>query len=100
MSSTTTKTSRLTLNGNLDIALVGKLKTRMLKAAERCVDVNLYAEKLDTIDTAALQLLYAFVQCVKANGKGVVWHQPSEALLNSASLLGLSQGLGLEQPVV
>ena len=92
----TNKTSRVTLSENLDIAVIGKLKTKLSRAADRCVDVALHADKIESIDTSALQLLYAFIQCVNANGHAVKWHQPSEALLQSAALSGLSRGLGLE----
>ena len=76
--------------------MIGKLKTKLSRAADRCVDVALYADRIESIDTAALQLLYAFIQCVNASGHTVKWHQPSEALLQSAALSGLIRELALE----
>lgn len=89
------RSSRLTLDENLDIARACKLHSKLMKSVNRGVDVNLYAAKVVMIDTAALQLLVAGVNQVRENGYVVKWHQPTEALLKSASLTGMSEHLGL-----
>lgn len=91
------KSSRITLEENLDIASAGKLHSKLMRSVDRGVDINLYAAKINTIDTAALQLLFASVKQVQDNGNVVKWHEPSEALLKSAALTGLSSYLGLSE---
>jgi len=89
------RSSRVTLDANLDIASAGKLHSKLMKSVNRGVNVNLYAARVVKIDTAALQLLFACVKQVRDNGNTVNWHEPSEALLSSAALTGLSEYLGL-----
>lgn len=81
------------LGTHVDIASAHKLWQRLKTCAAKNTDVNLHANKVETIDTAALQLLLAFVRQVRDNGKQVYWKSPSAALLNAAALTGLRDEL-------
>jgi len=89
--------SRIMLGANLDIAGAGKLYDRLKKCAAKKVDVTLYAARVETIDTIALQLLLAFVRQIHENGNDVNWKSPSEAILKTARVIGLETELLLVQ---
>lgn len=91
------RNSKFMLGEHLNIGNTEKFHTRLRNCAEKHVDVNLNAEKVLTIDTTALQLLSAFVRQVQVNGNIVNWQKPSDALLKTVSLMGLSSHLGLEE---
>ena len=74
---------------------VGKLHTRLKTCAEKGTDVNLNATKVESIDTASLQLLAVFVEQVCANGQSVNWQSTSDALTGTAKLAGLDVQLNL-----
>ena len=57
--------------------------------------VEIDASKVEIIDTAMLQLLFSFASNLEKNGLEISWHKPTEILLNKASVLGLSEHLGL-----
>jgi ABC-type transporter Mla MlaB component len=90
---TSKKSSRITLANNQGISVVNKLRDRLIKCVAKDTDVNLYASKVETIDTASLQLLLAFVREIKNKGHSVKWHSPSEPLINTASLTGMETEL-------
>ena len=92
-SATRNKSSRITLANNQDISVVNKLRDRLIKCAAKDTDVNLYASKVETIDTSSLQLILAFVREVEKKGHSMKWHSPSEPLLNTARLIGLEAEL-------
>lgn len=50
----------------------------------------------ERVDTAAVQLLAAFVRDLRADGRNVEWTACSPALLRAARMLGLAAALGLE----
>lgn len=54
-------------------------------------------EGVERIDTASLQLILSFVQEAKINNIDVVWRSPSEAISNSARLLGMQDALQLNK---
>jgi len=58
--------------------------------------IELAGDQVTHVDTAALQLLFAFIS---SNDITVNWKsQPSNEIINAAHLLGLSQQLGLRTP--
>lgn len=89
------KPSRIMLGTNADIAGAGRLYQRLGTCAAKNTDVNLYAEKIETIDTISLQLLLSFIRQVRQNGNQVNWKSPSAALLKAAELTGLQAELSL-----
>lgn len=54
--------------------------------------VQLYGAKVERVDTAALQLLLAFINHQEVT---IGWVEPSSELCTAARLLGLSSQLGL-----
>lgn len=87
--------SRILLGTNPDIASAGRLHQRLMNCAAKKTDVNLYAEKIETIDTITLQLLLSFIRQVRDDGNQVNWKSPSEALLKTAARTGLQAELSL-----
>jgi len=58
-------------------------------------DVVIDASGVNMIDTAMLQLLTVFVTKLKNEGLKVIWKNPSEELINRATLLDLQKQLGI-----
>lgn len=58
-------------------------------------DVTIDASAVEMIDTAVLQLLFAFVNKVQAGDHKISWKSPSEEFVSRADLLGLSRHLGI-----
>jgi len=58
-------------------------------------DINIDASAVEMIDTAIMQLLYAFVIKVTSNSHKVNWINPSDEFISRASLLGLSRNMGI-----
>lgn len=79
----------LVLEEILDISSAEELKASFLMALENKMPVRVDARNVDRVDTTALQLMGAFVQDAKAQAQSVQWQQASEALQQSATLLGL-----------
>jgi len=94
----TKQPSRIMLGTHADISGAGKLCQRLKKCAAKGTDVNLYAEKVQTIDTVTLQLLLSFVRQVRANGNEVTWKSTSASLLKTAGVTGLKDQLLLGEP--
>ena len=79
----------------LDIAGVAEFHARCLEALGTRKNLRLNASQLDRVDTAALQVLSAFIQDANTQEQTVEWENPSESLCQSAALLGLSKILCL-----
>ena len=71
--------------------LLGQLMLRLEHSAPLYID----AAKVERIDTAALQLLVAFLSDRKARRRAVVWLECSESLMRAAGALGLTSALAL-----
>jgi anti-anti-sigma regulatory factor len=91
------RSSKFMLGENLNIGSAEKLHTRMRNCSEKHVDVTVNAEKVMTLDTTVLQLFAAFVQQVRDNGNIVNWYKPSEALIKTVALTGLTTHLNLSK---
>jgi anti-anti-sigma regulatory factor len=79
----------------LDITGVAAFREQCQSALETEQDVRLKADELERADTSALQVLAAFFQDATAHNKSVQWQGTSEALRESAALLGLTELLHL-----
>lgn len=75
--------------------LLGQLMLRLESSAPVYID----AAKVERIDTAALQLLVAFLADRKARRRAVVWLECSEGLMRAAGALGLTGALSLAAAV-
>lgn len=78
-----------------DISSVSELHEEM-KKLYKTEKVILDGQQIERIDAASLQLIYSFIQEAKVNNVDVAWRSPSEALTNSARLLGMVDALQLD----
>ena len=79
----------------LDIAKVSDFHKQLKDALGKGGEVVLDAEGLTRIDVTSLQLCAAFFNDAAARKVTAKWRAPSDSLIKSASLLGLSDCLGL-----
>lgn len=86
----------LRLKAQLGIREAVDLKTQLGSLLESGRGVVLDASKVEKVDTSIMQLLTAFYRSAKTQGIEVKWKNPSDRMLRSAELLGLSTPLGLE----
>jgi ABC-type transporter Mla MlaB component len=73
----------------------GPLKASLAELLSEAQPVTLEVHALQRIDTAALQLLAAFVRERDSNGRAVEWRGSSPALWTAARLLGVTSHLKL-----
>lgn len=87
--------SRLELESSMVINKAGEFyeKLNSLDINDEMLEIE--ASKVEVIDSAILQLLYAFVLDLKEKSITVTWSKPSEGLMSKASMLGLAVQLGL-----
>lgn len=83
------------LSGALGIGTVRDLHCALREAIDAGCPVTLDAAAVEAVDTAALQLLYAFVRDGRERGIEIVWKAPPERLQRDAERLGLGAPLGL-----
>lgn len=91
---TAAKTGQLTLPADCRIAALPALKDALLAVLGESA-VTLDGRQVERTDTAALQLLLLFRRELALRGANLSWFGASEALLEAASLLGLTQTLEL-----
>lgn len=89
------KQSRLVLESSLVINKASEVYDALKKLSASGDAVEIDASKVETIDSAILQLLLAFVLSLKDRRINLSWHKPSEGMLYKASVLGLTGPLGL-----
>lgn len=82
--------------GMQDITSARALHEQLREALAAGAPVTLDVSQTERLDGAAAQLLYAFVREAAAHDIPVTWQQPSEAVRNSAHLLGMEAGLNLD----
>ncbi|HHQ14252.1 MAG TPA: STAS domain-containing protein [Chromatiales bacterium] len=85
----------LVLAETLELETIESLKAALAERLVSGAPVELDAAAVETVDTAAIQLLVAFTGKMKVNDQPVQWLNTSEALQISARLLGLERHLGL-----
>ncbi len=79
----------------LAINTVGALHADLAHLLAGETSVVLDASAIETIDTAAIQLLLAFVRELHAQHRTVNWQTPSQTISSTIALLGLTQTLGI-----
>ena len=84
---------------SLTIADVGKLYAELLLPLVEGKQVSLDVSKIERIDTAAIQLLYAFCKEVRIQGYSVKWNQPSQTFCECVRLSGLAEQINIEDDV-
>ena len=83
------------LPDNLTIATAEELHKQLDPFAIGGQDVVLNAGLVERVDTAGLQALYAFHQALKSHSSVMSWSAKSDALVDAAKLLGLTDHLAL-----
>jgi len=86
-----TKTIEIGCGDALGIAEVADFYATLLTTLAEGGQVELDVSKLERIDAAALQMLYAFSKELVSHGATLTWLSPSEAFCRSAKLLGLEE---------
>jgi ABC-type transporter Mla MlaB component len=79
----------------LGISTVNELYCSLKQSLESGLVIELDASRVERIDTAALQLLCAFVRDSASSGRRIQWRRPTQALITSAKLLQIQDLLAL-----
>ena len=77
------------------IASAAELQSQLLKRLGDKASVRIDASAVQRVDSAALQVLAAFARDRRAEGRGVEWVSVPDSLTDAASLLSLTDALGL-----
>jgi anti-anti-sigma regulatory factor len=77
-----------------NLATVALQLEAVLVDSPELIEVDAHA--LELVDTAGMQLLYAFVRDAWQDGKRVAWKDPTPQFEEAARVLGMSHALGLE----
>ncbi|MGH8170444.1 MAG: STAS domain-containing protein [Steroidobacteraceae bacterium] len=85
----------VTLPADCTVAGADSLKAELARRLDESGPVTVDASALQRIDTAALQLLAAFVRDRRTAGRAVDWRGGAAALESAAALLGLKDMLEL-----
>ena len=83
--------NRLVLESSLVINKANDIYESLKKLEGKGQEIEIDVSKVESIDTAILQLLCVFVLRIKEDNIKLSWHKPTEVLLNKASTLGLSK---------
>ena len=90
-------TFELECEEQLTIEHVDSLYSQLDNGLKKHDKIVLIADRVQFCDTAALQLILTFMHDTEKQDRAsrVTWKDPSEVILNVASLLGLVEALGL-----
>ena len=89
------KITTVSLGNALDIMHVANIKERLLASLKKKSRIVLIADKVEKVDTAGLQLIYAFKLEVETHNKHLAWQKPSTILKNACHSLGMSEALNI-----
>jgi len=84
------------LQGDLTIQYVQDLHQQLDLALQVSGDIQLDASAVGRVDTAGVQLLYAFAKRVKASGHRLIWLQGAASLQEVATTLGMADAFQFE----
>ena len=84
---------KLMLDPTMVIAQVSELHERLCSLVDESHTISIEGNEVNVIDTANLQLLYAFMRDRHARGHQTLIHQPSQAFVHSARSLGMLETL-------
>jgi len=86
----------IVLEGALGIAEAETMHQKLSAVLDANVDISIESEDLSRVDAAGAQLLYAFVKEAKKRSVTVTWKSVSDALLETSTVLGLSESMAFE----
>jgi anti-anti-sigma regulatory factor len=87
----------VTLYANCSVRDVVALRSQLLDVIDSAAAVIIDAAQLERIDTAALQVLAAFVRDRRKQQQEVLWLNVNDALSEAAQTLGLLAALGIPE---
>lgn len=90
---TAPKGEAIVLDSILVIDNAMQLHQQLVELAAKKTDITINASAVNMIDTAILQLFTSFVMTLKKQNIKVNWGNPSEELVNRATLLNLEKQL-------
>ncbi|MBL1353120.1 MAG: STAS domain-containing protein [Zetaproteobacteria bacterium] len=79
------------LEGDVGIASVNILHEQLREALQQTSKVTIEGKDLAHVDTAVVQVLYAFVREAKKSEVEVQWQSVPESFLKTVAVLGLSE---------
>ena len=91
----TAKSGPVVLESSPCIKTITVLKETLGQVHDRDSAVVIDASNVESIDTAALQLMVAFANSRRAQSRAVEWRDPSSVFCETAALLNLNQPLGI-----
>lgn len=74
----------------LGIANVSDMYTRVLSGLAEGQSIQFDVSKIERIDTATVQMIYAFSKEAGKHGHVLLWQGASDAFVSSAKILGLA----------
>jgi anti-anti-sigma regulatory factor len=80
----------------LDIASSRPLHSELNTALSENGTISVYGTDVERVDAAAMQVLIAASMATNNRPKKLEWKSPSEALIRTATLLGVEKLAGLE----
>ena len=81
---------------SIDITCAAKLHEQLLSLLKSDDSVIILdGEKVERADAAGLQMLAALFKDAKKQSIDVQWYKPSDVLVNSSRLMGITELLGL-----
>jgi|LWDU01.1.fsa_nt_gi anti-anti-sigma regulatory factor len=84
---------KIKLQSQLGIQIVSDLKAELETAIAADEGIVLDASAVETVDSAALQLLVALVQYAALKKCDIEWREPASAFLEAVKLMGLNGAL-------
>ena len=85
----------LILDPTMVIAQVGDFHERLCSLLDETQKIGLKAAEVNVIDTANLQLIFAFMRDRQSRGRETVIYKPSDTFMQSVRMLGMETCLGL-----
>lgn len=85
----------VTCQAELDISAASTLQQQLLAVMQTREPVEIEAQNVSRIHTAALQLFLSAIRDAQTLGLAFQWREPSSALVEGARLLGLTDPLYL-----
>lgn len=89
------KNTTVSLGKALDIEHAAIMKERLVAALKKKSRIVLVSDKVEKVDTAGLQLIYAFKLEVETLNKQLSWQKPSKVLKNACHALGMNEALNI-----
>lgn len=91
-----TSVASLRLYSRLAIKDVTEFKKTLHETLQTSNEITIDASHVEIVDTAALQLLLAFVKEVKKRSGSIKWEDVTESLRDAAHLLDIENELGIK----